>query len=67
VSDSSAAQLLGSGGAVGSAIRYQYREPEQTLLHRIVREHLATFLLEEQERYPSRGLPLSIRDEFERS
>ena len=36
------------------------------LLHRIVREHLATFLAEAAERYPSGDIPANIRAEFER-
>ena len=37
-----------------------------TLLHHIVREHLATFLVEAQGRYPSGEFPRFIRAEFER-
>ncbi len=62
----SAEQPSGFGWPVGSGVRYQRREPERTLLHRIVREHLATFLVEAQERYPSGELPSFIRAEFER-
>ena len=50
----------GSGGA------YQRREPERTLLHRIVRENLASFLAEAAQRYPSGELPHFIACEFER-
>jgi hypothetical protein len=49
-----------------STFRYQRREPERTLLHRIVRENLATFLCEAAERYPSGDLPTFIAAEFER-
>ena len=42
-----------TGCSTGSTFRYQHREPEKSLLHRIVREHLATFLAEAAERYPS--------------
>jgi len=49
----------------GSGVRYQHREPERTLLHRIVRENLASFLIEAAERYPSGDLPEFIRCEFE--
>lgn len=40
--------------------------PEKTLLHRIVREHMATFLVEVVERDPSSELSRFIRAEFER-
>ena len=63
---SSAEQPLGIGSSVSEWVRYQRREPEKTLLHRIVREHLATFLVEAQDRYPSGELPGFIRTEFER-
>jgi len=49
-----------------SGFRYQHREPERTLLHRIVRENLASFLTEAAERYPSGDLPEFIGCEFER-
>lgn len=63
---SSAEQPLGIGGSASSGVRYQHREPEKTLLHRTVREHLATFLVEAQGRYPSGELPRFISAEFER-
>ena len=62
----SAAQRQQIGHCATARGRYQHREPEKTLLHRIVRENLATFLVEAQERYPSGELPSFIRDEFER-
>ena len=62
----SAEQPSGFGSPVSSGVRYQRREPEKSLLHRIVRENLATFLDEAQERYPSGELPGFIRAEFER-
>lgn len=49
-----------------STSRYQRREPERTLLHRIVSENLATFLREAADRYPSGELPASITEEFSR-
>lgn len=49
-----------------SGVRYRCREPERTLLHRIVRENLASFLAEAAERYPSGELPHFIACEFER-
>ena len=63
---SSSEQPLGIGCSASSGVRYQRREPEKSLLHRIVREHLATFLIEAQDRYPSGELPRFIRAEFER-
>ena len=45
---------------------YPRREPERTLLHRIVRENLASFLAEAAQRYPSGELPHFIACEFER-
>ncbi|HMW53871.1 MAG TPA: transposase [Rhodocyclaceae bacterium] len=53
-------------GSTGSPFRYQRREPEKTLLHRIVRENLATFLAEAADRYPSGDLPAFVSQEFER-
>jgi hypothetical protein len=50
----------------GSTFRYQRREPEQTLLHRIVRENLATFLQAAADRYPGGELPAFIAEEFSR-
>ena len=55
-----------TGCSTGPTFRYQRREPEKTLLHRIVREHLATFLADAAERYPSGDIPAFIRAEFER-
>ena len=46
---------------------YRRREPEGTVLHAAVREHLATFLVEAEERSPTGlGLPRFVREEFER-
>ncbi len=55
-----------TGCSTGPTFRYQRREPEKTLLHRIVREHLATFLADAAERYPSGDIPANIRAKFER-
>jgi len=52
--------------STGSTFRYQRREPEQTLLHRTVRENLATFLAEAADRDPSGNLPAFIIAEFDR-
>lgn len=52
--------------AAGSEVAYQRREPERTLLHRIVRQNLASFLAEAAQRYLSGELPDFIRCEFER-
>ena len=60
-SDPSAASCLSS-----PTYRYRRREPERTLLHRIVRENLATFLAEAAERYSSGALPAFIAEEFSR-
>ena len=59
-------QPLEIGSPASARRRYQRREPEKTLLDRIVREIFATFLIEAQERYPSGELPSFIRAEFER-
>jgi len=46
---------------------YRRREPEGTVLHAAVREHLATFLVEAEERSPTGlGMPGFVREEFER-
>jgi len=50
--------------APAHAARYERRRPEHTLLHRLVREHLETFLAEVQARTGT-GLPGFVRDEFE--
>ena len=51
-------------GQAGSGPRYQRREPERTVLHRVVREHMASLLAEAVERYPSGDLPKFIRGEW---
>jgi hypothetical protein len=50
--------------APAHTVQYERRRPEQTLLHRLVREHLETFLAEVQARTGT-GLPAVVRDEFE--
>ena len=56
-------------GAASAPLPSSYRrhEPEGTVLHAAVREHLATFLVEAEERSPTGlGLPRFVREEFER-
>ena len=56
---------IGAHAALGSG--YRRREPERTVLHSVVREHLATFLVEAEERSSSgHGLLGFVREEFER-
>jgi hypothetical protein len=50
--------------ASAHTVQYERRRPEQTLLHRLVREHLETFLAQVQARTGT-GLPELVRDEFE--
>lgn len=50
--------------APAHTVQYERRRPEQTLLHRLMREHLETFLAEVQARTGT-GLPEFVRDEFE--
>ena len=50
--------------ASAHTVQYERRRPEQTLLHRLVREHLETFLAQVQARTGT-GLPEFVRDEFE--
>ena len=45
--------------------RYRRREPEKTVLHGVVREHLETFLEEARER-DGEGYPAFIEREFRR-
>ena len=45
-------------------VQYERRRPEQTLLHRLVREHLETFLAQVEARTGT-GLPAFVRGEFE--
>ncbi len=61
---SSAEQLWGIGCIAAAGVSYQRREDEQTLFHGIVREHIATLLVEAAERYPSSELSRFIRAEF---
>ncbi len=49
----SAEQPSGFNSPVSSGVRYQRREPEKALLHRNVRENLATFLVEAQSVIPA--------------
>jgi len=49
-----------------STFRYQRRELERTLLRRIVRENLASFLAEAADRSPSGDLPALIAAKFSR-
>jgi hypothetical protein len=49
---------------VGPACGYRPRDAEHTVLHQIVREHLATFLHAAAERTGGDGLPAFIEREF---
>ena len=48
-----------------SAARYERRRPEQTPLHRLVREHYATFAAEVDNASGGHGLPQFVKDEFD--
>lgn len=61
-----ASEPSAANGRSSSTFRYQRREPERTVLHRIVRENLATFLAEAADRYPTGDLPAFIAAEFDR-
>jgi hypothetical protein len=50
--------------APAHTVQYERRRPEQTLLHRLVRVHLETFLAQVQARTGT-GLPEFVRDAFE--
>ena len=50
--------------APARTVQYGRRRPEQTLLHRLVREHLETFLPQVEARAGT-GLPEFVKDEFE--
>jgi len=50
--------------APAHTVRYERRRPEHTLLHRLLREHLETFLAQVQARTGT-ALPGFVRDEFE--
>lgn len=50
--------------AAAHTVRYERRRPEKTLLHRLVRKHLETFLAEIQARTGT-GLPAFVRGESE--
>lgn len=48
-------------------VEYRRRAPEESVLHRVVREHLNTFLAEAEGRSPDgRGLPKYVRQALER-
>ena len=70
--DSAGAALLAGGGSGQDerAFRvvqgYRRREPEKSLLHRTIREHLRTFLAETEARNDGSGLPRFVVAEFER-
>ena len=50
----------------GCGVRRAYvpRQPERTVLHRVVREHLETFLAEARHRGGGEGLPLFVEREL---
>jgi hypothetical protein len=53
------------GGAASASLRYRRREPEKTLLHTVVREHLESFLAQARERSShGRGLPAFVEREL---
>ncbi len=45
---------------------YVRRTPERGVLHRVVREHLQTFLWELDQHHEERGTPLFVKREFQR-
>jgi hypothetical protein len=48
-------------------VEYRRRAPEHSVLHRVVRENLNTFLAEAEARSPDgRGLPKYVRQALER-
>ena len=50
--------------APGHTVQYERRRPEETILHCLVREHLATFLAQIQAKNGT-DLPEFVKDEFE--
>ena len=53
------------GGQLGHGQQtYERRQPEQTVLHRVVREHLETFLAEARQRGGGEGLPRFVEREL---
>lgn len=56
----------GEDGQILRVPGYRRREPEKSLLHQTVREHLRTFLAETEERNDGSGLPRPVVAEFER-
>jgi hypothetical protein len=62
---SNAALAWSIDGAFGATGKYRPREPERTVLHRVVAEHLETFLSEARGRdIDGRGVPDFVEDEF---
>ena len=58
-----AAEQARSPGTPGQQT-YVRRQPEQTVLHRVVREHLETFLAEARQRGDGEGLPRFVEREL---
>ncbi len=58
------ARKAGLRAAAVHAVHYERRRPEQTILHCLVREHLATLLAQIQARTGT-GLPEFVKDEFD--
>ncbi len=53
------------GGQLGPGQQtYVRRQPEQTVLHRVIREHLETFLAEARQRSGGEGLPRFVEREL---
>ncbi|MBM3739342.1 MAG: hypothetical protein FJW39_26530 [Acidobacteria bacterium] len=50
--------------ATAHTVHYERRRPEETIRHRLVREHLETFLAQVEARTGT-GLPGFVKDEFE--
>ena len=53
-----------AGAATVGAATYQPRAAEGTVLHRVVRDHLETFLREVADRTDGGGLPRFVEREF---
>jgi glutaredoxin 2 len=53
--------MLGLGRGRQTYVR---RQPEQTILHRVVREHIETFLAEARRRGGGEGLPRFVEREL---
>jgi hypothetical protein len=52
--------------ATGTSFRYERRKPENSVLHRVIRENLETFLAQARQSEDGRGFPAYVENELRR-